>query len=125
VLAAIAFNLTRAAGATASVIHAKATTATIRTQLIAVPARLARSARKLVLHLPKDWPWQAAWESLFLRNVRATAHRHDLTTQPPTGATRDHQWKIRTDRPIRHAHQKSSDHKPQITPKECRPDDPG
>jgi len=65
VLAAIAFNLTRAAGATASVIHAKATTATIRTQLIAVPARLARSARKLVLHLPKDWPWQAAWESLF------------------------------------------------------------
>jgi hypothetical protein len=33
-LAGIAFNLTRAAGALASLAHAKATTATIRTQLI-------------------------------------------------------------------------------------------
>jgi hypothetical protein len=65
VMAAIAFNLTRAAGATASRFHAKATTATIRRHLIAVPARLARSARRLTLHLPKDWPWQHAWEALF------------------------------------------------------------
>jgi hypothetical protein len=65
VLAAIAFNLTRAAGTIASVFHAKATTATIRRQLIAVPARLASSARRLVLHLPKDWPWQAGWDALF------------------------------------------------------------
>jgi hypothetical protein len=65
VLAAIAFNLTRAAGATASVFHAKATTATIRRHLITVPARLARSARRLAVHLPTDWPWQAAWEALF------------------------------------------------------------
>jgi hypothetical protein len=54
VLAAIAFNLTRAAGALASVFHARATTATIRAQLIAVPARLARSARRLRLHLPES-----------------------------------------------------------------------
>lgn len=65
VLAAIAFNLTRAAGALASVFHAKATTATIRAQLIAVPARLARSARRLRLHLPERWPWQTAWAQLF------------------------------------------------------------
>ncbi|SNS01603.1 IS1380 family transposase [Blastococcus mobilis] len=65
VLAAIAFNLTRAAGALASTFHAKATTATIRAQLIAVPARLARSARRLCLHLPRDWPWQTAWTQLF------------------------------------------------------------
>jgi len=65
VLAAIAFNLTRAAGTIASVFHAKATTATIRRQLIAVPARLARSARRLVLHLPTDWPWQDGWDALF------------------------------------------------------------
>jgi hypothetical protein len=65
VLAAIAFNLTRAAGTLASVFHAKATTATIRRQLIAVPARLASSARRLILHLPKDWPWQDSWEGLF------------------------------------------------------------
>ena len=65
VLAAIAFNLTRAAGAIASVFHAKATTATIRKQLIAIPGRLASSARRLVIHLPKDWPWQDSWEGLF------------------------------------------------------------
>jgi hypothetical protein len=65
VLAAIAFNLTRAAGALASTFHAKATTATIRAQLIAVPARLARSARRLRLHLPRDWPWETAWTQLF------------------------------------------------------------
>jgi Transposase DDE domain group 1 len=65
VLAAIAFNLTRAAGALASTFHAKATTATIRTQLIAIPARIARSARRLHLHLPRDWPWETAWTQLF------------------------------------------------------------
>jgi hypothetical protein len=47
VMAAIAFNLTRAAGTIASVFHSKATTATVRRQLIAVPGRLARSARRL------------------------------------------------------------------------------
>jgi len=41
VLAAIALSLTRAAGTIASVFHAKATTATIRRHLIAVPARIA------------------------------------------------------------------------------------
>jgi len=39
VMAAMAFNLTRAAGALASLFHARATTATIRRQLINVPAR--------------------------------------------------------------------------------------
>jgi len=65
VLAAIAFNLTRAAGTIASVFHAKATTATIRRQLIVVPGRLATSARRLVIHLPSHWPWQDSWEGLF------------------------------------------------------------
>ncbi len=65
VLAAIAFNLMRAAGAIASVFHAKASTATIRRQLIAVPARLATSARRLVLHLPTNWPWWDSWQGLF------------------------------------------------------------
>lgn len=64
-LAAIAFNLTRAAGVLASTFHAKATTATIRAQLIAVPARLARSARRTRMHLPRDWPWEDAWTRLF------------------------------------------------------------
>jgi hypothetical protein len=76
VMAVIAFNLTRAAGTIASVFHAKATTATIRRQLIAVPGRLARSARQLVIHLPKDWPWQDSWEGLF-----------NTVCGPPTPAT--------------------------------------
>ena len=75
VLAAIAFNLTRAAGALASAFHAKATTGTIRAQLINVPARLARSARRLHLRLPRDWPWEQAWTQLF-----------DATCGPPVVA---------------------------------------
>jgi Transposase DDE domain group 1 len=64
VCAAMAFNLTRAAGALASALHARATTGTIRAQLITVPARLARSARRTTLHLPAAWPWQQAWEQM-------------------------------------------------------------
>ncbi|MEU9547195.1 transposase [Streptomyces mirabilis] len=56
-LAALAHNLTRAAGTLASAFHARATTATLRDHLIDVPARLGRSARRLVLHLPQHWPW--------------------------------------------------------------------
>ena len=63
VCAAIAFNLTRAAGCLASTFHAKATTATLRDQLITVPGRIARSARRLVLHLPTDWRWEHPWQS--------------------------------------------------------------
>jgi DDE family transposase len=65
VLAAIAFNLTRAAGTLASRFHARATTATIRAQLINVPARPVRSARHIRLRLPRNWPWQADWLELF------------------------------------------------------------
>ncbi len=64
-LAAIAFNLTRAAGTLASPWHARATGATIRRQLITVPARIAHSARRLRLHLPAFWPWREDWQQLF------------------------------------------------------------
>jgi hypothetical protein len=64
VLWAIAHNLTRAVGALASRLHARATTATIRAHLINVPARIARGARRLTLHLPEQWPWRAAWTGL-------------------------------------------------------------
>ena len=71
----MAFNLTRTAGVLASRFHAKATTGTIRAQLINIPARLARSARRLTLHLPTDWPWQSEWA-----RIRAGA------APPPTAA---------------------------------------
>ncbi|MGI9092844.1 MAG: IS1380 family transposase [Mycobacteriales bacterium] len=65
VLAAIAFNLTRAVGALASTFHAKATTATIRRQLVSVAARITRSARRSTLRLPTRWPWATAWQHPF------------------------------------------------------------
>ncbi len=64
-LACIAFNMLRAAGAAASAWHAKARWATLRTHLISVPARIASTARRLVLHLPTNWPWAPAWEDLW------------------------------------------------------------
>lgn len=66
---AMSYNLLRAAGTLASVFHAKATTTTLRSHLVHVPARIARSARRLTLHLPRRWPWQHAWTQLF-----ATVH---------------------------------------------------
>jgi Transposase DDE domain group 1 len=65
VLAAMAFNLTRAVGVLAGRLHAKAVTATIRDQLINVAARMTRSARRATLRLPTRWPWATAWQQLF------------------------------------------------------------
>lgn len=67
VLAVIAFNLTRTAGTVAAPDLAKATTATLRRKLITVPARVASSARRITLHLPRAWPWETAWTALFDR----------------------------------------------------------
>jgi hypothetical protein len=66
VLAAIAHNLTRAAGVLASARHAKARSATIRADLINLAARIARHGRgHLTLHLPAGWHRQDEWTSLF------------------------------------------------------------
>ncbi len=67
VLAVIAFNLTRAAASLTDPQLAKATTATLRRKLIIVPARVATSARRITLHLPRAWPWEAAWTALLDR----------------------------------------------------------
>ena len=67
---AIAHDLTRALGVLAGKAHARATTSTIRAQLINVPAQLARSARRLTLHLPQAWPSEGAWTLL-----HTTVHR--------------------------------------------------
>ncbi len=72
-LACLAFNLLRAAGVAASTRHAKARWSTLRTQLIAVPARVASSARRLTLHLPTNWPWAHAWDNLWASATAAAA----------------------------------------------------
>ena len=65
VLAVMAFNLTRAAATITGPALARARTATIRRTLVTVPGRIASSARRLTLHLPRDWPWESAWNTLF------------------------------------------------------------
>uniref|UniRef100_UPI000566BF1D IS1380 family transposase n=1 Tax=Arthrobacter sp. H14 TaxID=1312959 RepID=UPI000566BF1D len=65
VLAVMAYNLTRAAAAAAGNGLAKARTGTIRRKLINIPARIASSARKVLLHMPKGWPWETAFTDLF------------------------------------------------------------
>ena len=65
VLATIAFNLSRAIGTLAGTDLGTARSGTIRRKLIQIPARLSTSARKLVLHLPKRWPWETGWKALF------------------------------------------------------------
>jgi Transposase DDE domain group 1 len=64
-LAAIAHNLTRAAGCLASLFHARARTGTLRRHLITVPARTARRSRHITLRLPTNWPHQEAFGDLF------------------------------------------------------------
>jgi DDE family transposase len=66
VIAAIAQNLLRAAGALAGPLHAKARAATIRRDLIAVAARTARHGRgHLTIHLPESWHREHEWQNLF------------------------------------------------------------
>ena len=80
--AAIAHNLLHTAGILASGpdaagAHARARGATLRRQLITVPARLARPARTPVLHLPSRWPWAPAWQRLW---------HHTTGHSPPAAA---------------------------------------
>ena len=39
--------------------------ATLRRQIIHVPARLARPQRRPVMHLPAHWPWAARWLAIW------------------------------------------------------------
>jgi hypothetical protein len=65
VLAAIAFNLTRAAARLASKTLGRARTGTVRRTLIQVAARIANQARTWLLHLPRDWPWEQQLDRLY------------------------------------------------------------
>jgi hypothetical protein len=77
--AAITHNLLRAAGTLTSSRHALARGATLRRQIVTVPARLTRPQRRRVLHLPAHWPWAEQWTALW-HNVFGPA------TGPPIAA---------------------------------------
>ncbi len=66
VLAAMAHNLLRAAGILAGTRYAKARTATVRRDLVALGARIARHGHgNLVLHLPAGHHREQAWLNLW------------------------------------------------------------
>lgn len=65
VCAAITHNLLRAAGTLAGGTHTVARGATLRRDLVNVPARFAAPARKPMLHLPTHWPRQHQWKTLW------------------------------------------------------------
>lgn len=62
--AIMAFNLARATAVLAGNRHAKTRWATIRTQLINVPGRIATSSRRITVHLPRNWAWADGWDRL-------------------------------------------------------------
>jgi hypothetical protein len=79
ICAQITHNLLRAAGTLTSTKHAVARGATLRRQIVNVPARLARPQRRPLLHLPAHWPWADHWITLW-RNAFGPA------TGPPAVA---------------------------------------
>ena len=69
VLAAMAFNLTRAVGVAAGGSHSKAVTSSIRGQLILVAGRITRSARRATIRLPTNWPWATGFQKLTIASI--------------------------------------------------------
>jgi hypothetical protein len=61
ICAQITHNLLRAAGTLTSPKHAIARGATLRRQIVTVPARIARPQRRPTLHLPAHWPYAEHW----------------------------------------------------------------
>ncbi|MGH2764936.1 MAG: IS1380 family transposase [Actinomycetota bacterium] len=58
-IAVLAHNLLRWVGRLGLGVQGLVVAKTIRRRLLAVPGRITRSARKLLLHLPRAWPWRA------------------------------------------------------------------
>lgn len=73
-LAVLVFNLSRATAHAAGMPTARIPT--IRETLISLPGRIARRARRLVLHLPEAWPWEHQWTRLW-----------NTATSPPPATT--------------------------------------
>ena len=66
-LAVLAHNLGRWSLAAAGSDWRQATTETFRTKLVAMPARLVHSARRLKLRAPTNWPWRPAFQTALAR----------------------------------------------------------
>jgi hypothetical protein len=85
ICAQLTHNLLRAAGTLTSAKHAVARGATLRRQIVTVPARLARPQRRRVLHLPAHWPWSEHWNTLW-NKVFEIGEAAKPATGPPATA---------------------------------------
>jgi hypothetical protein len=128
-LAAIAHNLTRAAGCLASLFHAKARTGTLRRYLITRPARIARRSRHITLRLPINWPHSRRLHQPVHHHPRPTTHNLNSTNTAspgPTGAITVE----KLDRPAVSAHPQphtmihNAEHNPEMIT-QGQPMDPG
>jgi hypothetical protein len=87
-LAAITFNLLRAAGTLAGPRLAKAWTATVRRDLIAIPVRTARHGRgKITFHLSEGWHREHEWTA-FADTAWGSARSNGLTSPEPVRTPR-------------------------------------
>ena len=87
--AAIAHNLLRAAGSLASLTFARARAATLRRDLIAVAARIARHGRgHITIHLPEGWHRETEWMNLFETACGPPARRGMTSPDPVTALPR-------------------------------------
>lgn len=97
-LAAMAFNIARAAAHAAGTPRSRM--ATVRRALINVPVRIAHRARRHVMHLPEHWPWARAWTNLWDTICGPPPRGDVLTITLATSTTRGRQWKSRADRQL-------------------------
>ena len=114
--AVITHNLLRAAGTLAGGNHAVARGATLRRDLVNVPARFAAPARRPMLHLPAHWPRQLGGKPCGTTSSATRPHNRappDPTSSPcpprhpgPTRGTR--KGKAGTGQPITHAPARTS-----------------
>jgi hypothetical protein len=76
--------LLRAAGTLIGGNHAVARGATLRRQIVTVPARTARPQRRPVLHLPAHWPWVKHWNALWDKVFEVSDTDREATGPPVT-----------------------------------------
>jgi hypothetical protein len=108
----------RRPGAPASIFHARATTATIRVQLINVAVRITRSARRSCLRLPIARPRAAAWQQLFTAAIGPPAKAG--VTRPTRPRPASMQRKSRADRQVSNAAADLSQQKDQLLTRDRR-----
>lgn len=71
-IAALAHNLVRWVARLGLGVTGAMVAKTLRTRLVCVPGRISRSGRRRRLHMPRRWPWAAAFVSA-LERLRAVA----------------------------------------------------